>query len=53
MFNNIKFTAAAAALGALMAPAASAEEFITIGTGGVTGDAGAGGAEATSPGSGC
>lgn len=37
MFNNIKFTAAAAALGALMAPAASAEEFITIGTGGVTG----------------
>ncbi len=37
MFNKIKFTAAAAALGALMTPAASAEEFITIGTGGVTG----------------
>jgi TRAP transporter TAXI family solute receptor len=37
MFNKLKFTAAALALGALVAPAASAEEFITIGTGGVTG----------------
>ena len=37
MFNKFKFTAAALALGALSAPAATAEEFITIGTGGVTG----------------
>ena len=37
MFNKLKFTAAALALGALVAPAASAEEFITIGTGGATG----------------
>ncbi|MTJ05758.1 MAG: TAXI family TRAP transporter solute-binding subunit [Sediminimonas qiaohouensis] len=37
MFNKFKFTAVAVALGALTAPAASAEEFITIGTGGVTG----------------
>ena len=37
MFNKFKITAAALALGALSAPAATAEEFITIGTGGVTG----------------
>lgn len=37
MFDRFKFTMAGAALAALMAPAAMAEEFITIGTGGVTG----------------
>lgn len=37
MFSKFKFTAAALAASALIAPAASAEEFITIGTGGVTG----------------
>ncbi len=37
MFAKFKFTVAGAALAALMAPAAQAEEFITIGTGGVTG----------------
>ncbi|MEQ9258503.1 MAG: TAXI family TRAP transporter solute-binding subunit [Roseovarius sp.] len=37
MFSKFKFTLAGAAVAALMAPAAQAEEFITIGTGGVTG----------------
>lgn len=37
MFAKFKFTVAGAALAAVMAPAAYAEEFITIGTGGVTG----------------
>ena len=37
MSNRIKVSIAALAMGALMAPAAIAEEFITIGTGGVTG----------------
>jgi uncharacterized protein len=37
MFNNVKYTVIGAALAAFMAPAAMAEEFITIGTGGVTG----------------
>ena len=37
MTKNFKMTAAAFAVGAMMAPAAMAEEFITIGTGGVTG----------------
>ncbi|MBL4811988.1 MAG: TAXI family TRAP transporter solute-binding subunit [Rhodobacteraceae bacterium] len=37
MFNKVKLAAASAAVVALMAPAAMAEEFITIGTGGVTG----------------
>jgi hypothetical protein len=37
MFSKFKFTVAGAALAAMMAPAAMAEEFITIGTGGVTG----------------
>ncbi len=37
MFNKLKLTVAGAALAAVMAPAAYAEEFITIGTGGVTG----------------
>jgi hypothetical protein len=37
MFDRFKFTMAGAALAAMMAPAAMAEEFITIGTGGVTG----------------
>ena len=37
MYMKFKVTAAAVALGAMMAPAAHAEEFITIGTGGVTG----------------
>ncbi|MGR3518992.1 MAG: TAXI family TRAP transporter solute-binding subunit, partial [Roseovarius sp.] len=37
MFAKFKFTVAGVALAALMAPAAQAEEFITIGTGGVTG----------------
>jgi uncharacterized protein len=37
MFSKFKFTVAGAALATLMAPAAMAEEFITIGTGGVTG----------------
>jgi len=37
MFAKYKFTVAGAALAAMMAPAAYAEEFITIGTGGVTG----------------
>ena len=37
MFNKLKLTAVAAVTTALMAPAAQAEEFITIGTGGVTG----------------
>ncbi|OXT02808.1 C4-dicarboxylate ABC transporter substrate-binding protein [Notoacmeibacter marinus] len=37
MFSKIKFGLAGAAVAAMMAPAAYAEEFITIGTGGVTG----------------
>ncbi|MFW2589949.1 TAXI family TRAP transporter solute-binding subunit [Sagittula sp. SSi028] len=37
MFAKLKFTAAGAVAAAMMAPAAYAEEFITIGTGGVTG----------------
>ncbi|MEP2639410.1 TAXI family TRAP transporter solute-binding subunit [Roseobacter sp.] len=37
MFNGLKMTVASAALVALTAPIAMAEEFITIGTGGVTG----------------
>lgn len=37
MFSNLKLTVAGAAVMAVMAPAAIAEEFITIGTGGVTG----------------
>lgn len=37
MFAKFKFMMTGAALAALMAPAAMAEEFITIGTGGVTG----------------
>lgn len=37
MFAKLKLTAAAAVATAMMAPAAFAEEFITIGTGGVTG----------------
>ncbi|WP_371225759.1 TAXI family TRAP transporter solute-binding subunit [Roseovarius sp. 2305UL8-3] len=37
MFSKFKFTLAGAAVAAMMAPAAYAEEFITIGTGGVTG----------------
>ena len=37
MFSKFKFSIAGAAAAALMAPAAFAEEFITIGTGGVTG----------------
>ncbi|MDX1785172.1 TAXI family TRAP transporter solute-binding subunit [Roseovarius sp. ZX-A-9] len=37
MFSKFKFTIAGAAMATLMAPAAYAEEFITIGTGGVTG----------------
>ena len=37
MFNKLKLTVAGAALATVMAPAAFAEEFITIGTGGVTG----------------
>lgn len=37
MSSRIKLSIAALAMGALMAPAAIAEEFITIGTGGVTG----------------
>ena len=37
MFSRFKFTACAAAFAAMAAPAAQAEEFITIGTGGVTG----------------
>lgn len=37
MYSKLKLTIASAAVGALMAPAAFAEEFITIGTGGVTG----------------
>jgi len=37
MSKNVKLSLAAFAMGALMAPAAIAEEFITIGTGGVTG----------------
>ncbi|PWE33888.1 C4-dicarboxylate ABC transporter substrate-binding protein [Maritimibacter sp. 55A14] len=37
MFAKFKLSVAAAAIGAVMAPAAYAEEFITIGTGGVTG----------------
>ncbi|GAW34619.1 NMT1/THI5 like protein [Roseovarius sp. A-2] len=37
MFSKLKFTVAGAALATMMAPAAMAEEFITIGTGGVTG----------------
>ena len=37
MFNKLKLTLAGAAMAAVMAPAAYAEEFITIGTGGVTG----------------
>jgi len=37
MFSKIKFTVVGAALAAMTAPAVQAEEFITIGTGGVTG----------------
>ncbi|SLN44781.1 NMT1/THI5 like protein [Roseovarius litorisediminis] len=37
MFSKFKFSVAGAAMAAVMAPAAFAEEFITIGTGGVTG----------------
>lgn len=37
MLNGLKMTVAGAALAALTAPVAMAEEFITIGTGGVTG----------------
>lgn len=37
MSKNLKMSFAALAMGAMMAPAAFAEEFITIGTGGVTG----------------
>ncbi len=37
MFNRFKMTAAGSCLAMLMAPVAMAEEFITIGTGGVTG----------------
>ncbi|GAA6148525.1 TAXI family TRAP transporter solute-binding subunit [Pseudooceanicola nitratireducens] len=37
MFNNFKFIATGAVAAVMMAPAAYAEEFITIGTGGVTG----------------
>ncbi len=37
MLNKVKLTVAGAALASLLAPAAIAEEFITIGTGGVTG----------------
>ncbi|MDW3116638.1 MAG: TAXI family TRAP transporter solute-binding subunit [Roseovarius pacificus] len=37
MFSKFKFSIAGAALATMMAPAAQAEEFITIGTGGVTG----------------
>ncbi len=37
MFSKLKFGLAGVALAAMMAPAAYAEEFITIGTGGVTG----------------
>ncbi|MFO7770293.1 MAG: TAXI family TRAP transporter solute-binding subunit [Roseovarius gahaiensis] len=37
MFSKFKITMAGAAVAAMMAPAAQAEEFITIGTGGVTG----------------
>lgn len=37
MFTKLKLTAVAAVATAMMAPAAYAEEFVTIGTGGVTG----------------
>lgn len=37
MYTKMKLSFAAAAVGALLAPTAQAEEFITIGTGGVTG----------------
>jgi len=37
MFSKFKFTLTGVALATVMAPAAMAEEFITIGTGGVTG----------------
>lgn len=37
MFTKVKFTVIGAAFAAFLAPAAMAEEFITIGTGGVTG----------------
>ncbi len=37
MFSKFKFTMTGVAMATLMAPAAYAEEFITIGTGGVTG----------------
>ncbi|MFC2970138.1 TAXI family TRAP transporter solute-binding subunit [Acidimangrovimonas pyrenivorans] len=37
MFAKLKFTAAAMAVGLMAAPMAHAEDFITIGTGGVTG----------------
>ena len=37
MFSKLKLSVAGAAVAAVMAPAAFAEEFITIGTGGVTG----------------
>ncbi|MCK8463171.1 TAXI family TRAP transporter solute-binding subunit [Aliiroseovarius sp. S1339] len=37
MYSKLKYSLAAAGLAAMLAPAAFAEEFITIGTGGVTG----------------
>jgi TRAP transporter TAXI family solute receptor len=37
MFNRLKLTAAVLAAGTMMAPAVSAQDFFTIGTGGVTG----------------
>ncbi|MBL4807061.1 MAG: C4-dicarboxylate ABC transporter substrate-binding protein, partial [Rhodobacteraceae bacterium] len=37
MFKNLKLSVAVVAVSAMMAPAVIAEEFITIGTGGVTG----------------
>lgn len=37
MSKHLKLSVTALAVGAMMAPAAFAEEFITIGTGGVTG----------------
>ena len=37
MSKNLKLSIATFAIGAMMAPVAFAEEFITIGTGGVTG----------------
>ncbi len=37
MLNHVKFAAAAVAIGAMTAPVAQAQDFFTIGTGGVTG----------------